>query len=58
MRPVWQHHLNDEKHPYAFRTGKGGILAFPDSNYRPGHDSGSRPPVRFTGYGWWIRRLF
>src|SRR2546427_12635153 len=41
-----RHHLNDEKHPYAFRTGKGGNSGLSGPvTYRPGHDSGL-PPAR------------
>src|SRR5437660_2708238 len=44
--PYGRHHLNDEKHPYAFRTGKGGNSGLSRSvTYRPGHDSGL-PPAR------------
>src|SRR5438477_3557394 len=41
-----RHHLNDEKHPCTFRTGKGGNPGLSRSvTYRPGHDSGL-PPAR------------
>src|SRR5437879_12108844 len=44
--PYGRHHLNDEKHPYAFRTGKGGNSGLSRSvTYRPGHDCGL-PPAR------------
>src|SRR6059058_4421125 len=46
-----RHHLNDEKHPYAFRTGKGGNSGLSRSvTYGAGHDSGAPAADRPASY--------
>jgi len=45
--------------PAHSERARAEILAFPDQQLTAlAMIPGSRPPVPFTGYGWWIRAFF